>query len=84
MVNTKFILNYYLFLKLILNGHNFFVERTSQENANSIKNDSESKVNLMKDSAMEAELRAARERAVVPLETRITQFREMLSEKEVN
>lgn len=38
----------------------------------------------MKDSAMEAELRAARERAVVPLETRITQFREMLSEKEVN
>lgn len=37
----------------------------------------------MKDSAMEAELRAAKERAVVPLETRITQFREMLSEKEV-
>lgn len=37
----------------------------------------------MKDSAMEAELRASRERAVVPLETRITQFREMLSEKEV-
>lgn len=32
---------------------------------------------------MEAELRAAKERAVVPLETRITQFREMLSEKEV-
>lgn len=37
----------------------------------------------MKDSAMEAELRAAKERAVVPLETRITQFREMLSEKDV-
>jgi hypothetical protein len=37
----------------------------------------------MKDSAMEAELRAARERAVIPLETRNAHFREMLSEKEV-
>jgi len=33
---------------------------------------------------MESELRAARERAVVPLDIRITQFREMLSEKQVN
>lgn len=61
-----------------------FLEKSSQETTNVSKNDVESKVNLMKDSAMEAELRAARERAVVPLETRITQFREMLSEKEVN
>lgn len=33
---------------------------------------------------MEAELRAARERAVVPLEARMTQFREMLLERGVN
>ncbi|VVC37261.1 Hypothetical protein CINCED_3A007955 [Cinara cedri] len=58
-------------------------EKHTQE-GNNTKNDTESKVNLMKDSAMEAELKASRERAVVPLETRITQFREMLSEKEVS
>lgn len=60
-----------------------FVDKNSQENSISTKNDIESKVNLMKDSAMEAELRAARERAVIPLETRNAHFREMLSEKEV-
>ncbi|XP_015374118.1 PREDICTED: transcription elongation regulator 1 isoform X1 [Diuraphis noxia] len=59
-------------------------DKNSQENTNSSKSDVEPKANLMKDSAMEAELRAAKERAVVPLETRITQFREMLSEKDVS
>lgn len=59
------------------------LDKSIQESINSSKNDVESKVNLMKDSAMEAELRASKERAAVPLETRITQFREMLSEKEV-
>lgn len=32
---------------------------------------------------MEAELRAARERAIVPLEARMTQFKEMLLERGV-
>lgn len=32
---------------------------------------------------MEAELRAARERAALPLETRISSFKEMLAEKDV-
>jgi len=36
-----------------------------------------------KESAMEAELQASRERATVPLETRVQQFMEMLAEKEV-
>lgn len=36
-----------------------------------------------KEAAMEAELRAARERAVVPLEARMTQFRDMLLERGV-
>lgn len=36
-----------------------------------------------KEAAMEAELRAARERAVVPLEARVIQFREMLLERGV-
>uniref|UniRef100_A0AAQ4S7L7 Transcription elongation regulator 1 n=1 Tax=Gasterosteus aculeatus aculeatus TaxID=481459 RepID=A0AAQ4S7L7_GASAC len=37
-----------------------------------------------KEVAMEVELRAARERAVVPLEARMTQFREMLLERGVS
>lgn len=40
-------------------------------------------IDIGKESAIEAEVRAARERAVVPLETRIKSFREMLAEKEV-
>lgn len=40
-------------------------------------------IDIGKEAAMEAEVRAARERAIVPLETRIKSFREMLSEKEV-
>ncbi|XP_023817991.1 transcription elongation regulator 1 isoform X1 [Oryzias latipes] len=37
-----------------------------------------------KEAAMEAELKAARERAIVPLESRMTQFREMLLERGVS
>lgn len=40
-------------------------------------------INVGKEAAMEAEARAARERAVVPLDTRIRFFLEMLYEKEV-
>lgn len=40
-------------------------------------------INVGKEAAMEAEARAARERAVVPLETRIRYFLDMLYEKEV-
>lgn len=36
-----------------------------------------------KEAAIEAEVRAARERALVPLETRVTSFKEMLKEKDV-
>lgn len=36
-----------------------------------------------KEAAIEAEVRAARERATVPLEIRMKQFRDMLAEKEV-
>lgn len=37
-----------------------------------------------KDSAMEAEMKAARERAIVPQEVRVQHFMEMLAEKEVS
>ena len=36
-----------------------------------------------KEAAMEAEQLASKERAVIPVETRIQQFMEMLAEKEV-
>jgi len=36
-----------------------------------------------KEAAMEAEQQASKERAVIPVETRIQQFMEMLAEKEV-
>ncbi|XP_062856994.1 transcription elongation regulator 1a isoform X2 [Trichomycterus rosablanca] len=39
---------------------------------------------VQKEAAMEAELRAARERAVVPQETRMNQFKEMLLERGVS
>jgi transcription elongation regulator 1 len=37
-----------------------------------------------KEAAIEAEVRAARERALVPLDIRVKQFKEMLKEKEVS
>ena len=41
-------------------------------------------INVGKQSALEAEARAAKEREQVPLETRMQQFRDMLVEKEVS
>ena len=42
------------------------------------------KIEQGKESAIEAEVRAARERAVIPIEIRMKQFRDMLQEKEVS
>merc|ERR1712141_95268 len=47
----------------------------ANNNAKSVKN---------KDAAMEAEVKAARERQLVPLEQRMSQFRELLMEKEIS
>lgn len=40
-------------------------------------------IDIGKEAAIEAEVRAARERAIVPLDIRIKSFRDMLAEKEV-
>lgn len=45
---------------------------------------SERKQDIGKEAAIEAEVRAARERALVPLETRVISFKEMLKEKDVS
>ena len=49
-----------------------------------IKNDTKKKVGTVKDAAIEAEVRADRERAMVPLETRMKQFRDLLEEKQIS
>merc|ERR1712226_131800 len=46
--------------------------------------DTKKKVGTGKEAAIEAEVRAARERAVVPLETRMKQFRDLLEEKQIS
>lgn len=46
--------------------------------------DKKQQIDIGKEAAMEAEVRAARERAIVPLEIRIKSFREMLAEKDVS
>ncbi|KAL3276562.1 hypothetical protein HHI36_011936 [Cryptolaemus montrouzieri] len=42
------------------------------------------KIDIGKEAAIEAEVRAAKERAVIPLETRMKLFKEMLTEKQVS
>ena len=49
-----------------------------------IKDDTKKKVAPGKESAIEAEVKAARERAVVPLEVRMKQFRELLEDKQIS
>lgn len=51
---------------------------------NSTKPSNDRKNDIGKEAVIEAEVRAARERALVPLETRVTQFKEMLKEKDVS
>lgn len=51
--------------------------------ANTVTKLSERKQDIGKEAAIEAEVRAARERALVPLETRVISFKEMLKEKDV-
>lgn len=41
-------------------------------------------IEVGKEAAIEAEVRAARERATIPLDLRMRQFRDMLTEKEVS
>merc|ERR1719483_466443 len=49
-----------------------------------IKDDTKKKLPAGKEAAIEAEVRASRERAIVPLETRMIQFRELLEEKHIS
>lgn len=57
---------------------------TTPTATNSTKPAGDKKNDIGKETAIEAEVRAARERALVPLETRVKQFKDMLKEKDVN
>merc|ERR1712098_962219 len=49
-----------------------------------IKDDTKKKVAPGKEAAIEAEVKAARERAVVPLEVRMAQFKDLLEDKKIS
>ncbi|CAF1040655.1 unnamed protein product [Didymodactylos carnosus] len=72
------------------NGENVTTNTSNTYNSVSLTtDDSTSKIQPTriaagKDAAIEAEAKAAQQRAVVPYETRMKQFREMLAEKEVS
>ncbi|XP_046706272.1 transcription elongation regulator 1a isoform X1 [Silurus meridionalis] len=62
-------------------------EDTSEDEHNSAKKrklEEKKELDMEKEAAVEAELRAARERAVVPQETRMNQFKDMLLERGVS
>ena len=54
-----------------------------QENGKDAGGKLPEKIDLGKESAIEAEVLAARQRAIIPLEERMKEFRGMLAEKEV-
>jgi len=58
--------------------------RVEEEKKEETKKDGSNKqMDIGKEAAIEAEVRAARERATIPLEIWMKQFRDMLTEKQV-
>ena len=66
--------------------HTLFYQffRPEHDSKDEKKDGGKGQIDIGKEAAIEAEVRAARERAIVPLEIRMKQFRDMLAEKEVN
>lgn len=60
------------------------LNRQEVETKDDKKDGSSKQIDVGKEAAIEAEVQAARQRAVVPLEVRMKQFRDMLAEKEVS
>lgn len=59
-------------------------KKLKMEEMSDDKKDEVKRIDVGKEAAIEAEVQAARQRAVVPLEIRMKQFRDMLAEKEVS
>ncbi|XP_025093213.1 transcription elongation regulator 1-like isoform X2 [Pomacea canaliculata] len=59
-------------------------KKVEKEEPKEEKKDAPKQIDMGKEAAIEAEVQAARQRAVVPLEIRMKQFRDMLAEKEVS
>lgn len=56
----------------------------NNSSAQLVGNQQPKKIDIGKEAAIEAEVKAAKERAVIPLENRIKLFKEMLAEKQVS
>eukprot|EP00096_Caligus_rogercresseyi_P010706 TRINITY_DN3996_c0_g1_i5.p1 TRINITY_DN3996_c0_g1~~TRINITY_DN3996_c0_g1_i5.p1 ORF type:complete len:1041 (+),score=429.16 TRINITY_DN3996_c0_g1_i5:114-3236(+) len=65
-------------------NNNHHMPEESKKTEIVILNDKKSSIDQGKEAAMEAEVKAARERALVPLETRMKHFRDLLTEKEIS
>ncbi|XP_064599903.1 transcription elongation regulator 1-like isoform X2 [Liolophura sinensis] len=59
-------------------------EEETKKEEKSVKEGGPRQIDAGREAAMEAEVQAARQRAIVPLEIRMKQFRDMLQEKEVS
>jgi transcription elongation regulator 1 len=59
-------------------------ENENNENEAKLIQNTNERLNNTKESIYEAEAKAAKQRELIPYETRIKQFREMLAEKQVN
>lgn len=70
------------FINLLKNIY-FYDSLTTTSVFNTCRKEDTKEADSEKEAAMEAELRAARERAIVPLEARMTQFKDMLLERGV-
>lgn len=72
------------YLKCFLLRKGFQFGLISQIREDDVKKEEKaSRIDVGKEAAIEAEVKAARERAIIPLEIRMKQFRDMLAEKEV-
>ena len=62
----------------------FLDEAKNEDDDISIVGEKKTFIDKGKEAAMEAEVRAARERALIPMESRTKQFKELLQEKEIS
>lgn len=76
-------MNFTNILNDIINFDYFLSAPSAIAAANGLKIEKKT-IDIGKEAAIEAEVRAAKERAIVPLDIRIKSFKEMLAEKDVS
>lgn len=77
----------YFYFKAVLRFHINFIRILTYcvfIIATAVTKQPDKRMDIGKEAAIEAEVRAARERALVPLDIRVKSFKEMLKEKDVS